>query len=59
MAQGDPLDTQREKRWPNRTTTGFKVDIKPWEEKSDYESDDDGEYVLPKAHEMETAAKTN
>jgi hypothetical protein len=35
MASGEPIDTQREKRWPNHTS-GVKVEFKPWEEDSDY-----------------------
>ncbi|KAG6821622.1 hypothetical protein H0H93_000131 [Arthromyces matolae] len=27
MAAGDPVDIQREKRWPNRTTQGVKVEL--------------------------------
>jgi hypothetical protein len=45
MASGDPLDIQREKRWPNRTGTagshGVQVQFQPWEENSDY-SDQEG-----------------
>jgi hypothetical protein len=48
MASGDPLDLQREKRWPNRTgeagpqvQKGVKVEFKPWEEDSDF-SDQEG-----------------
>ena len=41
MAKGDPVDIQREMRWPNRTGRGVKVDFKPQEEDSDY-SDDEG-----------------
>jgi hypothetical protein len=45
MAEGDPIDIQREKRWPNQTAaTGVKVELKPWEEDSDY-SDEEG--VIP------------
>lgn len=45
MAEGDPIDIQREKRWPNQTaTSGVKVELKPWEEDSDY-SDEEG--VIP------------
>lgn len=48
MASGDPVDIQREKRWPNRTgtttTRGVKVEFKPWEEDSDY-SDEEG--IIP------------
>ncbi|RDB22845.1 putative nucleolar protein C2C4.08 [Hypsizygus marmoreus] len=42
MASGDPVDIQREKRWPNRTgDRGVKVEFKPYEEDSDY-SDEEG-----------------
>ena len=45
MASGDPVDIQREHRWPNRTgltgTRGVKVQFQPWEEDSDY-SDEEG-----------------
>ncbi|KAG5648977.1 hypothetical protein DXG03_000326 [Asterophora parasitica] len=41
MAGGDPVDIQREKRWPNRTSQGVKVDFKPHEEDSDF-SDEEG-----------------
>ncbi|KAJ6628714.1 hypothetical protein B0H10DRAFT_1777313 [Mycena sp. CBHHK59/15] len=46
MASGEPLDTQREARWPNRTgepgsTTGVTVNFEPHEENSDY-SDQEG-----------------
>ena len=45
MASGDPLDIQREARWPNRTeatgTRGPKVQFQPWEEDSEY-SDQEG-----------------
>ncbi|KAF5387708.1 hypothetical protein D9615_000493 [Tricholomella constricta] len=41
MAAGDPVDIQREKRWPNRTGQGVKVDFNPHEENSDY-SDEEG-----------------
>ena len=44
MAGGDPVDTQREARWPNRTSQGVKVEFKPYEEDSDY-SDEEG--VVP------------
>ena len=45
MAEGDPIDIQREKRWPNQTAAaGVKVELKPWEEDSDY-SDEEG--VIP------------
>jgi hypothetical protein len=45
MAEGEPIDIQREKRWPNQTATGVKVELKPWEEDSDY-SDEEG--VIPR-----------
>ncbi|KAG5639275.1 hypothetical protein H0H81_004936 [Sphagnurus paluster] len=41
MAGGDPVDIQREKRWPNQTGQGVKVDFKPHEENSDL-SDEEG-----------------
>jgi hypothetical protein len=46
MASGEPLDTQREIRWPNRTgltgtDSGVKVQFEPYEEDSDY-SDQEG-----------------
>jgi len=46
MASGDPVDMQREKRWPNHTAAavaqrGPKVNFTPWEEDSDY-SDTEG-----------------
>lgn len=51
MASGDPIDMQREKRWPNRTTnsttgiqqtgSGVKVDFEAWEEDEDF-SDQEG-----------------
>ena len=49
MASGDPVDLQREKRWPGRIgepapqgpTKGMKVNFFPWEEDSDY-SDTEG-----------------
>ena len=41
MASGDPIDIQREKRWPNHTGTALKVEFKKWEEDSDY-SDEEG-----------------
>ena len=44
MASGDPVDVQREKRWPNQTPVGVKVELKPWQEDSDY-SDEEG--ILP------------
>ncbi|KAI9574729.1 hypothetical protein HD554DRAFT_2010921 [Boletus coccyginus] len=50
MASGDPVDMQREKRWPNRTAnntgtpqtgTGVKVNFDSWEEEEDF-SDQEG-----------------
>jgi hypothetical protein len=42
MAQGENVDEQRERRWPNRTTPGsLEVETKPWEEDSDYDSEDE------------------
>jgi len=41
MAEGDPVDTQRDKRWPNQTKTGVQVELQPWQEDSDY-SDEEG-----------------
>lgn len=51
MASGDPIDMQREKRWPNRTgnnvgtpqtnTAGVKVGFDAWEEDEDF-SDQEG-----------------
>lgn len=41
MAEGDPLDMQREERWPHQTKTGVQVDIKPWQEDENY-SDEEG-----------------
>jgi hypothetical protein len=46
MAGGDPVDIQRENRWPNRTNQGVKVAFKPYEEDSDF-SDEEG--VVPHA----------
>lgn len=48
MASGDPLDEQREKRWPNRTVAGQpKVEFAEWEEDSDM-SDMEGIFGYPK-----------
>jgi hypothetical protein len=47
MASGDPVDMQREKRWPNRTDTtgpggqGVRVQFGPEQEESDW-SDTEG-----------------
>jgi hypothetical protein len=51
MAEGEAIDIQREKRWPNQTATGVKVELKPWEEDSDY-SDEEG-VIPPISREME------
>lgn len=41
MAQGEAVDEQREKRWPNRTVAGtVEVEFKAWEEDSDYSEDE-------------------
>ena len=45
MARGDPVDIQRENRWPNRTNQGVKVAFKAYEEDSDF-SDEEG--VVPR-----------
>lgn len=46
MAAGDPLDQQRDMRWPNRTSsTNPRVEFKPWEEDSDLS---DLETIMPK-----------
>lgn len=42
MASGEPLDKQRERRWPKRTDDySTKVKRFPWEEDPDY-SDTEG-----------------
>jgi len=48
MASGDPVDLQREKRWPNRTgegtpqgPKGIQVEWNPWEDDGEY-SDQEG-----------------
>ena len=47
MASGDTLDVQRDKRWPNRTSSmNTKVEFMPWEEDSD---EDDLEGIMPAA----------
>lgn len=41
MAQGEAIDEQRERRWPNRTAAGtVEVEFKPWEEDSDYSEEE-------------------
>ncbi|THV08439.1 hypothetical protein K435DRAFT_740525 [Dendrothele bispora CBS 962.96] len=42
MISGEPLDQQRERRWPDRTNSGgVQVQWQPWEVDSDY-SDEEG-----------------
>ncbi len=42
MAQGESVDEQRERRWPNRTNSGtVEVEFKPWEEDSDYSEEEE------------------
>jgi len=66
MASGDPLDMQREKRWPNRTgnTThptapqtgaGVKVKFDPWEEDSNYSDTEGVGPVINKTEEQVAA----
>ena len=41
MASGEPIDAQRERRWPERmSTNGPKVDFKPSDENSDLDDED-------------------
>lgn len=48
MASGDPVDEQREKRWPNRTVNGQpKVEFADWEEDSEM-SDMEGIFGFPR-----------
>ena len=44
MASGDPVDMQREKRWPSAEVEGVKVKFKAWEEDDGF-SDQEG--VVP------------
>ncbi|PPQ77435.1 hypothetical protein CVT25_011017 [Psilocybe cyanescens] len=53
MAKGDPVDIQREKRWPNQTPAGVKVELKPWQEDSDY-SDEEGIIPPPSGYKFTT-----
>lgn len=53
MAEGDPLDMQREERWPNQTKTGVQVEIKPWQEDEDY-SDEEGIFGFIPANQNTT-----
>ncbi|KAH9482738.1 Good for full DBP5 activity protein 2 [Psilocybe cubensis] len=53
MAKGDPIDIQREKRWPNQTPAGVKVELKPWQEDSDY-SDEEGVIPPPEGYKFVT-----
>lgn len=55
MAIGDPVDIQREKRWPQQTPLGLKVDLKPWQEDSDY-SDEEGVFPPPEGFEFKQFA---
>ncbi|KAH9943465.1 uncharacterized protein BXZ73DRAFT_97505 [Epithele typhae] len=42
MAAGEPVDAQRDRRWPGRTVdTQAKVQFQPWEEDSDADDIDD------------------
>jgi hypothetical protein len=41
MARGEPLDMQRETRWPNQTNPDIEVEWKPWQDDSDF-SDTEG-----------------
>lgn len=57
MAEGDPIDIQRDKRWPNQTVAaGVKVELKPWEEDSDY-SDEEG--VMPPIQRNDPGVELN
>jgi hypothetical protein len=56
MADGDPVDIQREKRWPNQTPAGVKVELAPWQEDSDY-SDTEG--ILPRPPRAVKEVKEN
>jgi len=56
MANGDPVDIQREKRWPNQTPAGVKVELQPWQEDSDY-SDTEG--ILPRPPSSVKEVKQN
>jgi hypothetical protein len=60
MASGDPVDLQREKRWPNRTgeagpqaPKGVKVEFNSWEEDSDF-SDTEGMVGYTPTGDMQT-----
>ena len=47
MASGDPIDQQREQRWPNRTSDSKpRVEFEEWEEDSDF-SDMEGIFGQP------------
>ena len=41
MAGGQPLDMQREARWPGQTNPAIEVEWKPWQDDSDV-SDTEG-----------------
>ncbi|EGO01874.1 hypothetical protein SERLA73DRAFT_150940 [Serpula lacrymans var. lacrymans S7.3] len=64
MASGDPLDIQREKRWPNRTDTansingshvgaGVKVQFQAWEDEDDF-SDQEGLFASYSGYNLKT-----
>jgi len=56
MADGDPVDIQREKRWPNQTKTGVAVELQPWQEDSDY-SDEEGIFGFIPSNQASTEAE--
>ncbi|KAI0774246.1 hypothetical protein C8Q74DRAFT_1269130 [Fomes fomentarius] len=37
MASGDPIDQQREQRWPGRTSDKPKIEFEEWEEDSEFD----------------------
>ncbi len=37
MASGDPIDQQREQRWPGRTNDKPKIEFEEWEEDSEFD----------------------
>jgi len=41
MISAEPLDIQRDRRWPGQLRGGFNVQFSPWQENSDY-SDTEG-----------------
>jgi len=58
MADGDPIDIQREKRWPNQTSSGVAVELKPWQEDSDY-SDEEGVIPPLAGYDLDTGELNN